>query len=199
MKKIYLFTFLILIAFCSCDKKAKTAIETIQVRNLVENTHVETLVASQVLKENATTFFLVRHAEKAKDSRDPNLTEAGMKRATDLAQLLKSIPLDGIYSTNFNRTIQTATPVANAKGKEIQIYNHRDLEAAADKMLTDFPKGNILISGHSNTTPSMVNVLTGTQDYQSLSELTYDHLFIVSVYEKGNADVLVLKYGELTP
>jgi len=199
MKKIYLFFFLMLIAFWGCDKKAKTVIETIQARNLVENTHVETLIASQVLKENATTFFLVRHAEKAKDSNDPNLTEAGVKRANDLAQLLKSIPLDGIYSTNFNRTTQTATPVANAKALEIQIYNHRDLGAAADKMLTDFPKGNILVSGHSNTTPTIVNLLTDTQDYQSLSELTYDHLFIVSVYEKGNADVLLLKYGEPTP
>ncbi|MEZ4931357.1 MAG: hypothetical protein R2788_04395 [Saprospiraceae bacterium] len=59
----------------------------------------------------------------------------------------------------------------------------------------NYPAGKILVVGHSNTTPDFINVLTGTNDYPQLPETEYDNLFIVTVLEKGRAEVVQLKYG----
>lgn len=180
---------------CGCDKKNKTIIETIQLRDAQTIQRIISLTESEVVDKNATTFFLVRHAEKTKDSSDPLLTKSGKARAQELARLINSISLDGIYSSDFRRTKLTAEPTALDQNIETKFYDHKDLEGAAQQMLNDFPKGKILVSGHSNTTPKMLNILTETNDWSSLSETDYDNFYIVSVYENKAAKVLHFKYG----
>ena len=51
-----------------------------------------------------------------------------------------------------------------------------------------------MIVGHSNTTPSLLNVLTGTSNYSNIPESEYDNLYIVTVFEKGRAEVVHFKY-----
>jgi len=76
-------------------------------------------------------FYLVRHAEKVLDQRDPDLTPAGYKRADDLAARLASVPLSAIYSSDYKRTRQTAAPVATAQDVTITLYDPRDLAGFA--------------------------------------------------------------------
>ena len=71
---------------------------------------------------NTTTFILVRHAEKADDSSNTNLSEAGKKRAEALAKLLSKVKIDAIYSTRLNRTQQTVKLVAENNDLMIQTY-----------------------------------------------------------------------------
>ncbi len=197
MKKIFFLLFT-LIALSSCDKKNKAVLETIQPRNDNTPQRVTKLDADKIIDKNATTFFLVRHAEKMKESNDPALTEKGIKRANDLQKVLFNIPIKAIYTSDFRRTKQTVEHLAMMRymAGDVKIYNHRDLGGAAEQMISNHPKGVILVSGHSNSTPTMINILTGTNNWESLSESDYDNLFIVSVYENAPAKVLHFKYGE---
>lgn len=66
-------------------------------------------------KEEITTYYFIRHSEKNRASRtkNPNLLEKGQDRAENWAHYFKSVAFDAVYSTNYNRTKQTATPTAN--------------------------------------------------------------------------------------
>lgn len=186
------------VIFCSCDKKAKTAIENIELKSNEAPQRITQLNVEKVIDENATTFILVRHAEKEKDVKDPELSVKGKARAAALTRLLAPIEFSGYYSTDFRRTKTTALYVATMRyrDQDLKIYDHKDLEGAAKQMLLDHPKGVILVSGHSNTTPRFINILTETEDWQPLSETDYDNLYIVSVYENAPTKVLHFKYGE---
>ena len=70
------------------------------------------------------TIYLVRHSEKelaSENESDPPLTKCGMQRSESLSIFLNDVNLEAIYSTDYNRTINTALPTANAK--ELQIKN----------------------------------------------------------------------------
>jgi broad specificity phosphatase PhoE len=54
----------------------------------------------------------------------------------------------------------------------------------------DSKKGKtVLIVGHSNTTPALVNLALGEDKYEQLDESAYGNIFIVSIDEKGEASV----------
>src|SRR5438876_10437133 len=56
---------------------------------------------------------IVRHAEKAANGgNDPDLSSAGHARADELARILKDSGITAIFSTEFKRTQETATPTA---------------------------------------------------------------------------------------
>lgn len=62
-------------------------------------------------KENTTTYYLIRHAEKDqsdKSNRNPHLTDEGLKRAENWSKILANVKFDKIYSTNYYRTLETA-------------------------------------------------------------------------------------------
>ncbi|QBF84524.1 histidine phosphatase family protein [Shewanella maritima] len=106
--------------------------------------------------EATTTVYLVRHGEK-QPGRDPLLTIAGEKRAQTLATLFKDVKLTSVYSTNYQRTIHTATPTARLQGLVIQQYNPRALREFATE-LSAMP-GKHLVVGHSNTTHELAKLL----------------------------------------
>lgn len=191
----------------SCGKDPEIITETLTLTDTVFVTNVDTvfltitdtLTLTELVEDTAATFFLVRHAETTGTGSDPGLSTAGQERADELTRILGGVALDAVYSTDFNRTMQTASPVAADHGLNVQQYGGSDLDPLADEILENYPAGKILVVGHSNTTPSFINVLTGTNDYAQLPESQYDHLFIVTVFEKGRAEVLHLKYGVPTP
>ena len=128
-------------------------------------------------KTELTTFILVRHAEKAKDNpRDSNLSEIGMKRAESLKSLLANAGITAIYSTPYKRTQQTVAPIAEFLSLEIKSYNPRSMYFLAD-IFSKHNGGTILISGHSNTTPTAVNTLLGKEKFEWLEENEYDKVF----------------------
>jgi len=105
-------------------------------------------------------IYLTRHAEKLTDGTpNPSLSTVGIRRAKNLAQLLKTKNITLIYSTNYNRTMQTAKQVAEEIKIEITIYDPSNLKSIADKLFCI--NANILVIGHSNTTPALVELLGG--------------------------------------
>jgi len=138
------------------------------------------LIFSPGLAEAAEKIYLVRHAEKElNDSRDPALTDTGHARAAHIARLLGPMGITAVFSSDFIRTRDTAQPLAGALNLDIQIYDPREQEAFAEMLReTD---GVILVVGHSNTVPALVNILAGT-DYENLVEATeYGALFVVNM------------------
>lgn len=124
-----------------------------------------------------TTFYLVRHAEKELEGRDPALSPAGYERAKTLAARLSSIELSAVYSTDTRRTRDTAANVLAQKGIALQIYDGRALEAFAQTLSE--ARGNILIVGHSNTTPQMAEALGGEGGSPIIEATEYDRLYIL--------------------
>mgnify|MGYP000129665210 CR=1 FL=1 len=148
---------------------------------------------STITPTEMTTYILVRHAEKVKGVKDPDLTKEGLERAKALEYLLKDVDLAAIYSSDYKRTQQTALPTAEAKKITITSYDPRDLEKLVEEVDKTYSGKTVLIVGHSNTTPALAKLLTGT-DYTSFDESVYDNFFIVNVVKKGNAKAFLLKF-----
>ena len=139
-----------------------------------------------VFADDDTVIYLVRHAEKLAD-KDPGLTELGIARAEALANRLESAGITQVFSTDYKRTRMTAAPTAKKSGVTVTLYDPRALKLFAEQ-LADLAKavsGNILVVGHSNTTPVVASFLTNTE-YPMLNEDQYDHLYIVRQASDGS-------------
>ncbi|MEJ0055723.1 MAG: phosphoglycerate mutase family protein [Bacteroidota bacterium] len=141
---------------------------------------------SAFTQKPVTTIILVRHAEKADDStKDPDLSDAGKQRAESLAKLLAKTKVDAIYSTAFKRTRNTAAPLAQQKGLTIETYNPSKPEEI-DAIIQKFSGGTILLVGHSNTTPAIINYLTGRKDeYKTFDDADYGNIVIASFTKRS--------------
>ena len=77
--------------------------------------------------QECSSFYLIRHAEKLridKTERNPKLNDKGVLRAEKWKEVLKNINLDKIYSTNYNRTIETANPTSKSQNIDITIFHY---------------------------------------------------------------------------
>ena len=144
----------------------------------------------------SATFILVRHAEKEQGVKNPNLTEKGTARAKELARTLEHISLDGIFSSNYNRTLATARPIAATNNLETNVYNPSNLSDFKEQLLSEYPNSTVLIVGHSNTTPDLINLLMGENRLAHLGEKEYDDLFVVTILENEKPTLLRMTYGE---
>jgi broad specificity phosphatase PhoE len=131
--------------------------------------------------EKIFTVYLVRHAEKVIDKdnlRNPELTECGQERAESLKNYFSQINLDRIYSTDYVRTRETAKPTAEYKDLDIEIYSPGNMEAIAEMILE---RGeDILIVGHSNTTPILAALLVDEQGY-AIPDNVYNQIYQVVI------------------
>ena len=145
------------------------------------------------------TFIVVRHAEKADASRDPDLSAAGHARAQALAARLDGDALTAVYATEYKRTAQTVAPAASARGLAITPYPAAEPAAAfAARLRAAHPHGVVLIAGHSDTVPNLVAALCAC-NVAPMSDHEYDRLSIVHVDAAGNARLRVERYGVAAP
>ncbi len=134
-------------------------------------------------------IYLVRHAEKLVDSKNPSLTICGQERAEQLASLLVKADISAIYSTSYQRTMQTAKPLAKRQNVAVKNYSPRYLEQFALQLRRN--KENALIIGHSNTTPILVELLT-KKKVAPLTEQDYQYLYQVQL-NKEQATLTILQ------
>jgi broad specificity phosphatase PhoE len=143
--------------------------------------------------------FVVRHAEKTADQQQL-LTEAGRARAQRLAAMLKDSGIAAIYSTDTPRTRDTAKPLAEALKLTIELYDTGasmsgkvDAGAFVAGLRKDHPNDVVLIVGHSNTIPNLLETL-GCKEKVALGDAEYDNLFVVVPKEGGRATLVRLRY-----
>jgi len=152
-------------------------------------------VSCQNTPQELTTFILVRHAEKADDgTKDPELTSPGISRAENLYALLNKAEISAIYSTDYKRTKLTVVPLAESKSLTIQSYDWSDPEAMLSKMLVDYSGGTVVISGHSNTTPVLANLLLGEEKFSQFPDDEYGNLIIITTSSLGQGKLMHLSY-----
>ncbi|HEU0274927.1 MAG TPA: histidine phosphatase family protein [Candidatus Udaeobacter sp.] len=128
-----------------------------------------------------STVFIVRHAEKADNSKDAELSGAGRARAQALANLLRDSKISVIYATEFKRTQETAAPLARALGLTITPLPAGDQAALVEKLRTS--TANSLVVGHGNTIPGIIKSL-GIAEPVNIPDSDYDNLFVVVLGEK---------------
>ena len=128
-----------------------------------------------------STIFIVRHAEKADATKDPDLSEAGRARAEALVKTLRDANITAIYATEFKRTQQTAAPLAKALGITATILPAKDNAALIAKLRAS--TGNALVVGHGDTIPDLIKAL-GISDPINIAENDYDNLFVMVLDQK---------------
>lgn len=146
--------------------------------------------------EVAKTVILVRHGEKCTEPADnPGLTDLGKERAQALARTLTDFAVDAIYSTPLDRTRDTVRPLSEQKGVSI---TETPIQAGFLENMVEVIRASddrfIVVSGHSNTTPRVANLLAGT-DFEDLEETEYDRLYVVHLPEGGAPSVSILRFG----
>lgn len=130
-------------------------------------------------------YYLIRHSEKDRtnlDNKDPELTTAGLSRARIWQQYFDSIPLSGIYSTGYKRTLQTIIPTAASKSLDPIIYSPHDL--VNDDFFTRSNSGRWLIVGHSNTIPELTNALMDIDSLKDIPDSLNSRLYRVDYRSK---------------
>ncbi|MBL30969.1 MAG: hypothetical protein CMC81_07015 [Flavobacteriaceae bacterium] len=133
-------------------------------------------------KQKETIFYLIRHAEKDRsnpENKDPSLTNKGIKRANNWASYFDTITLNSIYTTDYLRTKQTVFPVSKLKKITPKIYSPDELDI--NKFININQGKRVLISGHSDTTPSIVNKLIGETKFSNMLDSDNNSLYIVNI------------------
>ncbi len=142
----------------------------------------------------ATTILLVRHAEK--DTRvlgaDPPLSAVGILRAQELAQVLADAKIAAIYVTPWQRNRQTAQPLATCLGDTLTVVDA--VEETVTRLRTLHAGQTVLVVGHSNTVPQIIEKLTG-EIVAPFTEGVHDRLYVVTLAPGRPARVLCLHYG----
>lgn len=144
--------------------------------------------------ENSSTYYFIRHAEKNrsnKDDKDPPLVINGQLRAAKWSLVLDNVKFDAVYSTDYNRTRETAQPAAEKNNLDITIYNPKEL--ATDSFLKETKGKTVLVVGHSNTTPKFVNAIIGEEKYKQIDDTNNGNLYIVTISKSGDInDTLIV-------
>jgi len=161
-------------------------------------------VAHAASAADPQAIFIVRHAERAPaaptagadtsmtaPASDPPLSEAGRERAAKLATMLRSADIKGIYVTEFQRTRQTAEPLAKALGLEAIVTTGNDVDALMAKLRD--AKGHLLVVGHSNTIPDILKRL-GVREDVTIPDSEYDNLFVVVRPDGGEPTLIRLRF-----
>ena len=129
-----------------------------------------------------STYYFIRHAEKDRSddsNQNPHLTQKGKNRAEYWSQVLSNIKFDAIYSTDYYRTKETALPTATKNNLELLLYDPNNINTI--QFLKDTKGKNVLIVGHSNSTPKFVNSILGNQTYDMIADNNNANLYIVTV------------------
>lgn len=166
LKRVLIFVLVFSIFSCKDDKKE---------------------MVNEPMEMGLSTFYFIRHAEKDRsnpDNSDPELSQDGLGRAMHWDEILKDVELDAIYSTDFQRTAMTAAPISVNRNIDVQYYDPQIMEI--EQFKTENSNKNVLVVGHSNTTPEFVNQMLGEEKYNAMDDNDNGSLFIVQ-FVNGNA------------
>lgn len=150
--------------------------------------------------DRPTVVIVVRHAERAAvEGRDPPLSEAGQQRARALVDAVRGAGVKAIYATQYQRTQQTARPLADSLGLTTIVFEATGDAAEhaailAREILTKHAGEVVVVVGHSNTVPAIVQALGGTA-VPAIPDTEYHNLFVVVIPRSGTPSTIRARYG----
>lgn len=141
-----------------------------------------------------TKIIIVRHAEKADDgTKNPPLSPEGLQRAERLSTMFSDLNISKLYATPYLRTNQTLTPLSQIFNIAIDSYDPSDADFA--KNLVQKNKGKtVVIAGHSNSSPTLVNRLIQSEKYQKLDESEFGKMWMLTFENNQLIDCILLNY-----
>lgn len=146
------------------------------------------LAPCSVLAE-PSVIYVVRHGEKAPAGKDPELNDHGKARAQNIATTLQRAGIASIFSSATTRTRQTAQPLAQRSGLEVQTYDSAAPKALAEKVKAQH--GAVLVVGHSNTVPELVRLFGGAPG-ADIADNEYDRLYQLIAGPNGTVTTVLL-------
>lgn len=130
-------------------------------------------------QSETTTLYLIRHAEKADSSSNPELSEDGIKRSVRWTKLFEKTQIDNFYTTLTRRTQMTCSTIATSKQKDITFYDAARF--TLQEIVAKHPGKTILVVGHSNTIPQQINTFLGEEIYPQIDENEFGNLYTIKV------------------
>ena len=142
-------------------------------------------------------IFLIRHAEQMIDVEDPPLTEAGHKRATAWADILKKSGIRAVYTSKKRRTKQTGESIAQALDIPLESVPRKEVTRLVEKIRTQNAGERVLIVTHSRQMPKIFKELGLSAEVSEKTTFTkaeYGNLFIFIPAGEDGGMVLQLRY-----
>ena len=147
------------------------------------------------LADAQQVVFLIRHGEQASSANgDAPLTEAGQRRARALVAVLKDAGLTAIYVSEFQRTGQTAEPLAQALQIEPTRLPRGDIAGLINRLRTQHADGRVLIVSHALTIPHVLKAF-GHLEEVVIQREEYDRLFVIVPKPAGPPLVFGLRFS----
>jgi phosphohistidine phosphatase SixA len=139
-------------------------------------------------------IFLVRHGEKKVN----DLSDVGRMRAEHLATLFEHMKVDALIATDLVRTQQTLEPLARKQaemGNPLEIQVTDATATATVEAIHALPPGSVAVAaGHSFTVMDVIQDLGATEERLRFPGDEHDNVWVLTVEENGEADVVPLKY-----
>lgn len=146
-----------------------------------------------------TTIIFVRHADVLPTGSDPALSATGLARADLLAAFLADVDvlagLDAIFANDRKRTQQTAAPVAEVMGLDVQTADHTQIVQFMEHVITTYKGRIVLVVTEGELIPELVAELHGHQSVPAIGTNEYDNVYIVTSPWFGKVKTLRLRYG----
>lgn len=148
--------------------------------------------------EPARTVILVRHAERVGTmAGEEGISAAGRCRAEVLARMLADSGIRRIFTSEVQRTRETAEPLAKKLGLQPEAVVAKDVDALVQKLQAGAAGEVALVVGHSNTVPQIIERLGGGK--VTIADAEFDRLFVVTLTGAKDATVLGLRYAGCAP
>ncbi|MBL8606565.1 MAG: histidine phosphatase family protein [Myxococcales bacterium] len=134
---------------------------------------------------------LVRHAEKASEEGDPDLSDAGRARAARFARLFARSSPTHLFASDARRTQATLAPLAQATGRAVIVRPAKATNALGEELRALEPGSLAVVAHHSNGLPTLARALG--------VELSGVHEGAIAHDAYGRVFVVVLGCGDRPP
>lgn len=104
-------------------------------------------------------MIVTRHAEKAGDAKDAELSESGRARALRLRDLLAASGASRLYATDVVRTQRTLEPLSEVLHRPVEVRPAGAVDALARELSSLEPGTVAVVAHHSNGVPGLVRAL----------------------------------------
>lgn len=132
------------------------------------------------------TLIALRHADR--DAGNEELNATGRQRANALPAALRDYPIDAIYAPGFQRNLDTAAPLADARNMTVQRI---PADSIAAQLANSQDHSSIVWIGNKENLQKLWND-TGAP---GLPPLNYGEIFVVQFYSDKPAWVSQLQFG----
>lgn len=142
------------------------------------------IAEAQVAIPPGTKLITLRHADRTGE----DLNDTGRIRAQALVGALDGIPIDAIYSPGWLRNLNTAVPLAQARGLTVQRI---PAENPATQLMSEGAGKTIVWIGNKGNLQSIWDALAAPEP----PPLNYGDLYIVERGYSGNPTVTRQYFG----